>query len=206
MPTFRRHFILEQGQLVTIQDEAGNQVFFASVEDLNRCTGMDFTGKYYIGYEPDIEFFQDSEDETITNKLIPYQPYEELISNILVLQERKDDPTYGLSGQELIAAQKATQERTIRETFDIEANASVEVTIPEGTFTFVGGEGSAAAINGAVDLAEVLNEPTVLITDVTKQARELSHASARIVAANIAKSWRDAFFKKQAALFALTNE
>jgi len=105
MSISKRMVVVEHGETVYIKNTAGDNIGFPNFEEAYRCTEIDFTGKYYIGYEPDINLFIDSEDETVTPALIPYAPYEWLINNIATLQERSDDPTYGLSGQELIDKQ-----------------------------------------------------------------------------------------------------
>lgn len=115
MPTFNKIFLLENGELTVIQDNTGNSVTFESLDDLMRCTQIDFTGKWYIGYEPDINFFSDSEDPLVNESMIPYQPYENIIANINTLKTRKEDITWGLTGQALIDAQALVAARDAEE-------------------------------------------------------------------------------------------
>jgi hypothetical protein len=110
MPRFKRIFVLERGEVAFLQDEDGNSMIFNSIKDLNRCTGLDFTGKFYIGYEPDIKFYEDSEDPSKSfDSSYPEPEYEAMIDNIAVLESRKADITYGLTGQELADAQAEQQ-------------------------------------------------------------------------------------------------
>lgn len=104
-----------------------------------------------------------------------------------------------------LEAFKAAEEVKIRNTYAVDSEAPVEVTIPEGSFTFNGGQDSASYISGAVTLAQSLGESTVFITDVDNIKRELSFDSANTVAVLVAKQYRDAFFTKQDALVALAN-
>ena len=100
-------------------------------------------------------------------------------------------------------ANKVVQEAQIRKTFDVASEAPVTVTIAEGTFTFNGGQDSASYIQGAITLAQALNEATVTITDHTNVRRQMSFASASAVAIAIGEAFRTAFFAKQDALVAL---
>lgn len=110
-----------------------------------------------------------------------------------------------IEAEAALEVSKVEQEAQIRATYAIDSEAPVEVTIPEGTFTFNGGQDSASYISGAVTLAESLAETSVFITDVDNIKRELSFDSANTVAVLVAKQYRDAFFIKQDALVALAN-
>jgi hypothetical protein len=105
MSDYKRLFLIANGEVAMVQNEFGESATFESIADLNRCTGMDFSGKFKVNYEPEKNIFIDSRDETFNEHLIPYQPYEDLIDIVLDLQARKNDPLYGLSGQELVDAQ-----------------------------------------------------------------------------------------------------
>lgn len=95
------------------------------------------------------------------------------------------------------------QEQAIRGAFDSESESPVEVEITEGTYSFNGGQDSAAYIQGAVSLAQALSETDVEITDVGNIARRISLESALHISVIIGKAFRVAFLKKQAALVAL---
>ena len=101
------------------------------------------------------------------------------------------------------AANKVVQEAQIRAAFDVASVAPVSVTITEGTFTFNGGQESASYIQGAVQLAQALNETNVTITDHLNERRVMTFASANAVATAIGQAFRTAFFAKQDALVAL---
>ena len=92
--------VLENGANMIIQDSTGDRVQFESFEDFTKYTGYVLTNKIYIGYEPEIDFFQDSEDDTISNADIPNEFYETLISNIALYKTRLDDIFYGMTDQE----------------------------------------------------------------------------------------------------------
>jgi hypothetical protein len=99
--------------------------------------------------------------------------------------------------------QKKRAEKVIRDTFAVNSEAPVEVTIPEGTFTFNGGQDSAGYIQGATQLAQALSEPNVVITDINNVSITMDFSSAVIVATEIGKAFRTAFFVKQNSLVAL---
>ena len=108
-----------------------------------------------------------------------------------ILEQRAKDTDLGI-------AQDARVETFVK-TFETDSEAPVEVTIPEGTYTFNGGQDSASFLSGAVQLAVELNEVSVFITDINNVPVELSHTSVMIVATAIGKAYRDAFFAVQAA-------
>jgi len=105
-----------------------------------------------------------------------------------------------LSSQATFDAQKETDARAAREVFEVDGYIPVEVTTPEGTWTYNGGKESANDINGAVQLAEELGETEARIWDIDNVVHVLSFDSARQVAAAIALAWRTAAYIKQAAL------
>jgi len=110
MPNFTRKFIVEDGRYVSISDQEGRLVTFESFEDFERCTEMSLSGKWYIGYEPYIELYADSEEPEVSfDSHYPNEEYEALIDNIVTLKERKENPLYGLSGQDLIDMQNELQ-------------------------------------------------------------------------------------------------
>ena len=74
--------------------------------------------------------------------------------------------------------------------------APVEVPLPEGTWFYNGGDGSASAILGAVTLAEALGETTVTLWDHDNVLRDLSIESAMIAAVAIAKIYREAGYER----------
>lgn len=126
MADYTKMVVIENGQTAVIQDNAGNRVIFDTLEDATRCTSINFTNKFYVGYEPDINFFQDSRDETVNASMIPYAPYEALIGIIPTLQQRKDDITYGLTGQALADAQAKVAEIAAEEARLAELEQEIE--------------------------------------------------------------------------------
>lgn len=107
-----------------------------------------------------------------------------------------------LTIQEVEAEYLATEERKIREKFEIASEAPVTVA----GLIWNGGADSSVMIQGAVSLAENLGEQTVVITDVYNLPHEMSFGDALRIAAQIGRAWRDAFFIKQAALVALNSK
>lgn len=113
---YHRYLLLTQEGHTLIQDETGAYVEFFSIEDFLRCSGIDFTGKIEIGYEPAINHFQDSEDPSFGPDDIPYAPFEQAIDDIALLLTRRDDATYNRTEaeavpvlqQELVQATAAT--------------------------------------------------------------------------------------------------
>lgn len=193
-------FVVEDGKVVFINDRNGLSVTFDSLDEFKRCSGVDLTGKEYIGYEPSINLFVDSKDKNITEKMIPYKTYEDLIAMVPELISRKENPIYGLTGINLFNAQNIVDEQAVRNTYSVDSEAPVEVTIQEGTFTFNGGQDSASYIQGAILLAQNLGESNVTITDINNEPIVLGFESATIVAIEIGKSFREAFFTKQSSL------
>lgn len=101
---------------------------------------------------------------------------------------------------------KSIREAEIRATYTIDSETPIEISIDEGTFTFNGGQDSAAYISGAISLADGLMEDTIGITDVNNVQRNVSRMSANMIAIAIGKSYRTAFFAKQRALVELKGE
>lgn len=60
---------------------------------------------------------------------------------------------------------------------------------------YKGGESSASAIAGAVNLAKSLNESDVTIIDFEDKSNTLSFEEALELSSLLAKSWRESFFK-----------
>lgn len=201
MPSVRKIFVVEKGQLAIVRDNNGNEVSFESLAELSRCTGMDFSGKFYVGYEPTIGFFQDSEDPFVTAGDIPHTGYEWLIDNIALLAARKADPLYGLTGVQLFEAQKRVDEAEVRRVYAEESEAPVECL----DLLWNGGQDSASYIQGAVVLAQALAEEMVTITDIDNVAHTMSFTDALTVAAYVGAQFRDAFLKKQAGLVEIAN-
>lgn len=96
MSDYRKMVVIEQGEFLVVQDSAGNRVAFEDLVDASRCCNLDLTGKFSMNYEPEVGIFQDSRDPTVHKGMIPYQPYEALISAVAILQQRKEDPFYGV--------------------------------------------------------------------------------------------------------------
>jgi hypothetical protein len=206
MPSFTRIFTIENGDAVIVRDNTGLSMTFESLTDLSRCTGMDFTSKYYMGYEPNIEFFEDSEDPNYTPEMIPYIPYENIIADVATLQVRKADITYGLTGEALLEAQAIVEEETAVTLFYTEITAPVEVTVVEGTFTFSGGAESASFINNAILLSDQLSESDTQLIDINSQVFTFGKQSAKNIAVAVGVAFRSSYFKLHAEKVRIKNK
>lgn len=117
MSDFKRMVTVNDGLFGRIGDSEGNVLGFESLEQMSRVTGIDFTDKFNMNYEPELPHFSDSRDPDVGPEMIPYEPYEELIAMLPVLQERAADPYYGLSEGEIqtkalqVNQQKALENR-----------------------------------------------------------------------------------------------
>lgn len=86
-----------------------------------------------------------------------------------------------------------------KEVHKVETSTPVVVTVAEGTYSFVGGEGSAGAAFSAMSLAEALGEPSVFLTDAEDDLVELSFPSCLEVASAIGAAYRASYFKLKVA-------
>ena len=77
------------------------------------------------------------------------------------------------------------------------------VTTPYGVFT--GGEGSAAGINGAVQLSQAAGESEVKLTNSTNRAGFYSYAQCQEITFIIGMAAREAFYKKQELMCAVDD-
>ncbi len=100
---------------------------------------------------------------------------------------------------ELIRASKLND---IKNIYEIEANKNVVYN----EVTYKGGESSASAIAGAVDLAKALGETTAKIIDVNDDENLLSFEEAMKLSAQIAHQWREAFLKYKKLKRTINNE
>lgn len=100
--TMNRMFLVEKEKWVIIRDENGIEVSFTSFDEFYKfCPisefGVDLTGKVYIDYEPDRNFYIDSVDPDITLANAPNTSFENLIDNVYDIWARKNDRFFGLS-------------------------------------------------------------------------------------------------------------
>ena len=120
MANVRPIVLVENGELSTIRDDTGLEVTFDTLEHLSNVTGIDFTGKFYIGYEPTIDYFEDSEDPSMVPGLIPYAPYEALIADVATLLANSLIPGYGLPEVEAKPIAEEDALRRLAEYYDQE--------------------------------------------------------------------------------------
>ncbi len=100
MSNYKRKLVIENGMFVTLQDSTGLSTTFSTFAECKKYTGVDLTGKFYVGYEPEINFYQDSKNPLISNKDIPCDQYEQLIAKVQTYIDRMSDPYYGMSDTE----------------------------------------------------------------------------------------------------------
>lgn len=81
----------------------------------------------------------------------------------------------------------------------------VTLTVNGQSITFNGGDASASAIAGAVDLAQKLGETNVKLWDIENVMRDFSFDDAMLISASIAKVWRDAMYERNNKLLAIKN-
>lgn len=184
-------FVLCYPPVLTVFN-AGVQVDFLTKAELKRVAPslLPAYRSTYVFYAPVENVFTNCEPNDAV--------FDALLNQIQVLKTRQDDVTYGLSGQELVNAQKQKAEQIIRATFLRESTQSV--VTPYGVFN--GGIDSARDIKDAVALADALGETTTVITDVNNVGHELTFSQTLEVAGLIGLVWRNAFYKKQQALVA----
>lgn len=180
-------------------------VSFQSFEECEKYTGYLFREAGALTYEPLRNIHSFFDGTTTESRAVLDTALDSLIDNVQEYIQRKENPVYGLSGEELFNKQKDLDEYSVRLNYHSEKNAPVQVTVAEGTFSFNGGEGSAIAINSAVTLAQSLGEPDVWLWDIDNYTHQFSFASAINIATTIGRSYRDAAFRKQMSLVDITS-
>ena len=94
MKRYGRMFLLDR-DTVTLRNDAGESIFFKSVEEFNRFfPALDLSGKSYIDYEPDRGQFIDDSGSAGKSK-IPDAKYEEVLASFEQLKEARNDPFHG---------------------------------------------------------------------------------------------------------------
>jgi len=92
--------VISSGSVGLIQNSEGLSISFNTVHEMTRMTGVDFSDKFNVGYEPESNFFKDSTDDSITSDNIPNASYENLISNIAQYLIYQSDPYFDISVEE----------------------------------------------------------------------------------------------------------
>lgn len=115
---YTKFFIFTEGTVI-IRDDTGLEIQFEDDLDFTRCTGYSLAGKVYLQYEPEILFFEDSEDPTVTADDIPYAPFEAMIADIPTLLNRKDDYTYNTTEAESVPR---LQDQLVKELCEVAAD------------------------------------------------------------------------------------
>ena len=94
---------------------------------------------------------------------------------------------------------KRIQISKIEEDCSVLTPIALLVDLLDGTqkeITFKGGDSSAQAINGACDLADILEEDYVDIWDINKEMHRMDILEAMEISVNIAKEYRRKMFKR----------
>lgn len=109
----------------------------------------------------------------------------------------QDDPTFA----ERYANDKVAHAKEIRKTHIRNKLAEAEkvpVVTPFGTFT--GGEGSASAIGGTIQLSQFLGETSVVLTDAYNEEGTYTFEQAYQIGAAVGVVARTNFFNKQSKM------
>ncbi len=174
MSDYERMLVVENGTTVFIQDEAGNKVAFTDFAEALSVTGHDFTGKFYIGYEPHIDLFTDSRDPTVNNSMIPYIPYEGFIDNVQVYESRLADHYYGLDEAEALTVGKAAKRAEILARYQVEEDL-LEITY--ATNNYSASPQNIVELYVEHELASLNSETTVIVFDTLNEPHTINIAS-----------------------------
>lgn len=85
----------------------------------------------------------------------------------------------------------------------VKRNTLSDSPVTINDITYNGGDSSASAIAGAIQLAQTLGETTVKLWDINNVIREYTFEEAMNVFTQIAKSYRDAMLKRQDTIMAI---
>lgn len=113
-----------------------------------------------------------------------------------IIETRKVDPLYKLEGEERKAKQKEVDKNKVLDDYVKEVNKSVEVVVPEGTFSFKANQSKILNMFLWTEAAQALLEPTIDFYDDGDNRVTLSVASAKRVVANLIKANRTAVHNK----------
>lgn len=97
-----RLLLLDRGTSLTVRDKDGIIVSFETLEDFHKYYPgtVDFSGDYYIDYEPDKKVFFKSQKgnfEPLSNQWSGEIPeYEAVIAGAAGMREKRDDPYFGM--------------------------------------------------------------------------------------------------------------
>lgn len=95
----------EQGNIILMDADGTDVVFFDSAECL-KYTGVDFSDKYVVTYEPLRNRHAEFDGlETITLSA-PYAPYDDMLDNIQNYIDAKEDPGWGMTAPDAEVARR----------------------------------------------------------------------------------------------------
>lgn len=146
------------------------------------------------------------------NVVIQRQPYQEqgyievndYVICGMVLQE---DGSFKIPSKTLT---ELKQEKIIEISQNNPANnhVTIDVDLANGTqttLTFNGGDASAAAIKGGIELAQNLAETTVKVWDIKNKIYEFTFEEALVISATIGATWRNYMYERNNKLEAIEN-
>ena len=141
------------------------------------------------------------ENGQVTNTIVGHiansLPLED-IKPVITATQRIDGFTYDIQATKVVkvynTVDKDIEELKTNKISTLVYNPSEPVTI--NSITFNGGDSSAAAISGAVTLAQALGESEVKLWDIDNNIATYTFDEASAIAAQIAKSYRDNQFAK----------
>ena len=161
-------FILVDHGPVVLQKGANNTVDFADVDEFNRYADSFASGalnnKTYLYYDPDNKVHIDSANN-IDDWSGPVGIYENILASFDTIVERKNDPLYGLTGQDrakMIQYLKSVDQWKQKKEFIEEAreNSGIKDLIPAQV---------EAKINAAFNQATTVEEKLELIEEYIKK-------------------------------------
>lgn len=97
-----RLLLLDRGTSLVVRDKDGIMIAFETLEDFHKYYPgtVDFSGKYYIDYEPDKKVFFKSNKgnfEPLSNEWDgEISEYESVIACVSGMKEKRDDPYFGM--------------------------------------------------------------------------------------------------------------
>jgi len=184
--------ILVDNGVITIA-KSGKQISFEDYTELVRYAKADAVplfGKTWLNYMPNEQVHKDvaAGIEAFTDRV---PGYDNLIDMFGALRKRLDDPLYGLTGKDRAEKKKEVDRLLALDIFRSEATAAVTSL----GHTWRGGWDQYLWVQGLIDLAKVLTEKTVIVTDLDDIRRELSLDQATDLTTAIGVAYRAAFLK-----------
>lgn len=118
------------------------------------------------------------------------------IQPTLTSTQRVDGFTYDIQATKVVKIHNIVdiplEELKTKEINIVTTNSTASDQVTYNEVTYNGGDSSASAINGAIELAQNLGEADVRLWDINNIIRTYTFEEATTIAAQIAKAYRDA--------------